>query len=135
MAEEWIPKKRFQGKSVDFRILVINGKPIFVVPRLSKHFITNLHLGNEKGDFKTIENEWGKPLLEEVKAIAVKAVEAIGGLFYAGVDVAISKMGLPYVLEVNAFGDLLLNIHKEELNTYEYELSKWLSKELSLIHI
>ena len=125
LAEEWIRKKRFQEKSVDFRILVIHGKAIFVVPRMSEHFITNLHLGNEKGNILAVEKEWGKSLIEAAKSLAVQAVEKINNLFYAGVDVAISNNGKPYVLEINAFGDMLLNIYRNNKNAYEYELEEW----------
>ena len=127
LAEEWIRKKTFQEKSVDFRILVINGKAAFTVPRMSNHFITNLHLGNEKGNFEEIEKEWGSNILKKAKDIAVQAVHEIGGLFYAGVDVAISQKGKPYILEVNAFGDMLLNVFQDGMNTYEYELKEWIN--------
>ena len=128
MVEEWIRKKTFQGKSVDFRILVINGKPAFVVPRMSNHFITNLHLGNEKGKIEEVEKAWGKPVIDDAKELAVQAVDKIGGLFYAGVDVAISNKNQSYVLEVNAFGDMLLRIFQNGMNTYEYELKEWLKR-------
>ena len=126
--EEWIRKKTFQQKSVDFRILVINNKAVFVVPRMSQHFITNLHLGNEKGNILSIEKTWGQTIIEQAKTLAVDATKAMKGLFYAGVDVAIAAKGQAYVLEVNAFGDLLLNIEKGNLNTYQYELKEWKSR-------
>ena len=110
MVEEWIRKKKFRDKSVDLRILVVDGKASFVVPRMSHHFITNLHLGNEKGKIELLKNAWGEDLIKNAETLAVRAVEAIGGLFYAGVDVAISDKGVSYVLEVNAFGDMLLDI-------------------------
>ena len=125
LVEEWIRKKTFQEKSVDFRVLVINEKATFVVPRMSPHFITNLHLGNEKGNILEVEKIWGTALIQQVKRTAAKAIQAIDGLFYAGVDVAISNKGKAYVLEVNAFGDMLLNIFKDNLSTYEYELKEW----------
>lgn len=125
LVEKWIRKKRFQEKSIDFRILIIRGKAIFIVPRMSQHFITNLHLGNEKGDITAVEKEWGKPLIEAAKSLAVQAVKKINNLFYAGVDVAISNNGAPYLLEINAFGDMLLNINRNNKNTYEYELEEW----------
>ena len=125
-AENWIRKKTFQQKSVDFRILVINGEPAIVVPRMSKHFITNLHLGNEKGNIDEVEKVWGKDVIQKAKILAANAVDAIGGLFYAGVDVAINSLGESYVLEVNAFGDMLLGIDKGGLSTYEYELQELL---------
>ena len=128
LVEEWIRKKTFQEKSVDFRILVINGKAVFVVPRMSPHFITNLHLGNEKGNIEAVEKVWGSDVIKKAKDLAIQAVDEIDGLFYAGVDVAISQKGKSYILEVNAFGDMLLNISKGGLNTYEYELKEWIHK-------
>ena len=95
---------------------------------MSNHFITNLHLGNEKGSIEELEIAWGEAVIVAAKALAVEAVRIIGGLFYAGVDVAISNRNIPYVLEVNAFGDMLLNIYQNGLTTYEYELSEWLSQ-------
>lgn len=121
MLEQWIRKKKFRHKSVDLRIVVIGGEAVFVVPRLSPHFITNLHLGNEKGKIETIEARWGTACIEAAKQLAIKAVAAISGLFYAGVDVAIDTNEEPYVLEVNAFGDMLLNITHESKTTYEWE--------------
>jgi len=129
LAEAWIPKKTFQGKSVDFRVLVINGKAVFVVPRMSNGCITNLHLGNEKGNIDLVEKAWGKSTIESATFLAEQAVKAISNLFYAGVDVAISTNGTPYILEINAFGDMLLNIFKEGKTTYEMELKEW-SKQL-----
>ncbi len=126
LVEEWIRKKTYEKQSVDFRILVINGKAAFVVPRMSQHFITNLHLGNIKGNIAEVEKTFGKALIQNAKNLAIQAVQSIDGLFYAGVDVAISESGKSYVLEVNAFGDLLLNITQEGLSTYEYELEQWM---------
>lgn len=126
MVEQWIKKKRHRLKSFDFRVVVIGGEASFCVPRMSSHFITNLHLGNEKGDIEEFEIVLGKAKIEEIKSIAIKAVNSIGGLFYAGVDVAITDNLTPYVIEVNAFGDMLLGVHYNGSSTYECELKKWL---------
>ncbi len=122
LVEQWIRKKTFRRKSVDLRIVVIRDTAVFVVPRMSPHFITNLHLGNEKGKIEALEVAWGSACIASAKKVAVQAVAAIPGLFYAGVDVAIDDYNeKPYVLEVNAFGDLLLNIHYKNKTTYEWE--------------
>ncbi|MCI5055209.1 MAG: hypothetical protein MRY83_03820, partial [Flavobacteriales bacterium] len=128
MAEEWIRKKMFNNKSVDLRILIINKQASLVVPRISHHIITNLHLGNEKGNIEDLRNSWGDEVIDTAKREAIKAVEEIGGLFYAGVDVAIDPRGMPVILEVNAFGDMLLGIENNGLNSYDLELQEWLNQ-------
>ena len=46
--ERWIPKWQFNKMNIDFRVVVINKKVEFIVPRGSRSPITNLHLGNQK---------------------------------------------------------------------------------------
>jgi hypothetical protein len=50
--EEWLPKAKHQGVSFDLRIMVINGKMQHFVLRTSTSPMTNLHLGNKRGDSK-----------------------------------------------------------------------------------
>lgn len=123
--EQWIMKKQFQAKSTDFRVLVINQQPVFIQPRMSNHPITNLHLGNEKGVIKTLEKEWGSPLIKKVKDIATQTAKSLTGLFYAGIDIAVDKKENVYVLEVNPFGDFLKDLFVDNKNTYQYELNAW----------
>ncbi len=128
IVEKWVRKKSFLGKSVDFRVLVIDGKATFVVPRLSNHVITNLHLGNIKGKIEHIQAEWGIEVIENIKKTAEKAIQNIPELFYAGVDIAVSSNGQVYVLEINAFGDMLLDVFYHQKNTYQTILDTWIRK-------
>ena len=122
--EKWIPKWRHHGLNIDFRVVVINRKAEYVLPRGSKHMITNLHLGNTK---LTIENSGITPTqLLQIKSTAEKAMALFPHLFYAGVDVLLNRKGnQTYLLEINAFGDMLLQLQNEKgQNVYELEYEK-----------
>lgn len=116
--EEWIPKMKYEGNTVDFRVIVIAGKVEFIIPRLSKHMITNIHLGNTKSDIQHFDDE----VVSSITAFAVKTAEHFPGLGYAGLDILIDKNQKPFLIEINAFGDMLLNVYNHTgLTTYERE--------------
>jgi hypothetical protein len=50
ISERWIPKLTLPGGAVDLRVLVIAGEARHWVTRQSRHPMTNLHLGNQRGD-------------------------------------------------------------------------------------
>lgn len=106
--ELWLPKYKEEKLNIDFRVVVINGKSEFVVPRGSTHTITNLHLGNEKLDLNKLNLD--SNTITKIKKIAERAMRCYPKLFYAGVDVLLTPKKQVYVLEINAFGDMLLNI-------------------------
>ncbi len=119
--ERWVPKWQFNKMNVDFRVVVINKKVEFIVPRGSRSPITNLHLGNQK--LKLEDLNLSSEIIEKIKQIALETMLCFPGLHYAGIDVLLSKKAKVYVLEVNPFGDMLLNIVNEKGNTtYEQEL-------------
>ena len=116
--ELWLPKYKHENLNIDFRVVVINGKAEFIVPRGSKHTITNLHLGNEKLQLEQLNLD--SETVEKIKSIAEKAMSCYPKLFYAGVDVLLTPKKDVYVLEINAFGDMLLNITNDQnLTTHE----------------
>ncbi|TCI93618.1 STM4014 family protein [Tenacibaculum sp. M341] len=116
--ELWLPKFKHQNLNIDFRVVVINGKAEFIVPRGSKHTITNLHLGNEKLNLDSLNLT--TDTIHKIKTIAEQAMSCYPKLFYAGVDVLLTPKKQVYVLEINAFGDMLLNItNKNNLTTHE----------------
>jgi len=123
--EQWIPKWQFNKMNIDFRVVVINKKVEFIVPRGSSSPITNLHLGNEKLKLEALN--LSSEIIMKIKKIALEVMRSFPGLYYAGIDVLLSKKAQVYVLEVNPFGDLLLNIVNEQNNTtYEQELERFL---------
>lgn len=127
LIEEWIPKASVRGRFFDVRVVVIHGKAKFILPRLSGGPITNLHLGNERGDVDEIRNLMGKQSFERMVQYAEAAVGTINGAFYAGVDVLIpAGFGKPRILEINAFGDLLPGLTYKGFDTYTTVLKDFL---------
>ncbi len=116
--EWWLPKLKHENLNVDFRVVVINGKSEFIVPRGSNHTITNLHLGNKKLKLENLNLDSNS--VKKIKTIAEKAMRCYPKLFYAGVDVLLTPKKQVYVLEINAFGDMLLGIkNKDGYSTHE----------------
>jgi glutathione synthase/RimK-type ligase-like ATP-grasp enzyme len=123
--ERWLPKAQLEGLNFDLRVVVIHGQASHYVTRCSKSPMTNLHLGNQRGD--VLNHPQGNDILSKAYAAAESAVQAIAGAGCVGVDVVISGTRLsPYVIELNAFGDLLPGIFNSALNrpldTYQYQI-------------
>jgi glutathione synthase/RimK-type ligase-like ATP-grasp enzyme len=124
LIEEWIPKASMDNKVFDFRILTINGKARHTVVRTSRHPVTNLHLGNRRGNLEELETLIGSDKINEVKTLAEKASLCFADSLYAGVDILLSNdLSVSKVLEVNAFGDLLPGINHNGESTYEAEIN------------
>ena len=107
VAQPWVPKAGVAGGAFDLRLFVLSGRASHAVPRVSRSPITNLHLLNRRGDVAEVRRAVG----EAAWRAAVGAAEAAGRCFpnslHCGLDLAIDTRGRPWVLEVNAFGDLL----------------------------
>jgi glutathione synthase/RimK-type ligase-like ATP-grasp enzyme len=127
--EEWLPKAHLQGCGFDMRVVVINGEAQHIVVRLGKSPMTNLHLGNERGDTEEFLAKVGVENWEKMK----QTCESAAGLFpkslYCGVDLLILPDWQQHViLEINAFGDLLPGILWNEMDTYTSEVKAILEK-------
>lgn len=105
--EEWIPKLTLPEGAVDLRILVIDGEARHWVVRQSRHPMTNLHLGNRRGDEAEFRAVIGPERLHAAFRLAEQAAGCFPESLYCGVDVLIDPRHRPFVGEVNAFGDLL----------------------------
>lgn len=125
IVEQWIPKANFKGFSFDFRIVVINGHARHAVARMSKSPITNLHLGNARGNLADIIAYIGTANFEAAKKAAEQVARCFPDCLYMGVDVLISSnLKQIKVLEVNAFGDLLPSLIDEGESVYEAEINE-----------
>ena len=124
IVEQWVPKASFQGSAFDFRIVVINGRARHTVARTSKSPITNLHLGNMRGNLADIIAYIGTANFEAAKKVAEQVASCFPDCLYMGVDVLISSNFKQIkVLEVNAFGDLLPNLLDEQESVYQAEIN------------
>jgi glutathione synthase/RimK-type ligase-like ATP-grasp enzyme len=122
--EAWIPKAGIDGRIVDLRVVTVAGEPVFRVLRRSRHPITNLHLGGERAD--------AAGLLARMSARAAAALDqtcravarAMPGALQLGIDIAVAAgLARHYVLEVNAFGDLLKGVtDRQGLDPYDVQL-------------
>jgi glutathione synthase/RimK-type ligase-like ATP-grasp enzyme len=126
--ETWLPKARIEGREFDIRVVVIGGKACHTVIRLGNSPLTNLHLGNDRreiGDLPTglTAEDWQKML-----ATCERAAACFPRSFYCGVDLLIApNLQDHYILEMNAFGDLLQGITYEGLDTYAKEVKMLLT--------
>jgi len=123
LVEEWVPKASTQGRTFDLRLVVIGGRTDHAVVRLSRHPMTNLHLGNARGDLVVLRDDLGSRW-EDLRSTACRAASSFHGALYAGVDIALTPDHKRITtFEVNAFGDLLPGIvDSRGRSTYEAEL-------------
>jgi glutathione synthase/RimK-type ligase-like ATP-grasp enzyme len=121
--DEWLPKANLNGRVFDLRVMVIDGQVRHVVVRTSRGPITNLHLGNARGDLDALLQRWPAPARES----AWQSCRAVAAAFprsrYFGVDLLLTpSLKRHAILEVNAFGDLLPGILDAGDDTYTAEL-------------
>lgn len=121
--EAWIPKASLGERSCDLRQVVIAGRAAHAVVRTSATPLTNLHLANPRGELSALRALIGDARFAEVQRACEAAHRAVGAPLYSGVDVCVARRTHdPYVLEVNAFGDLLPRVEVDGRDTYAAEL-------------
>lgn len=119
IVEEWTPKARTQGAVYDLRVVVIDGAVKHRVVRLGRSPMTNLHLGNQRGDIESLRGSLDAEVWEALEGQARLAWEAFPGVWMVGVDVLLTSGSMtPVVIEANAFGDLLPGVIVEGHDTY-----------------
>ncbi|ALF54108.1 glutathione synthase [Nostoc piscinale CENA21] len=127
--EEWLPKAHLQGCGFDVRVVVINGKAQHIVVRLGKSPMTNLHLGNERGDTEEFLAKVGAENWEMMKRTCEQAASLFPNSLYCGVDLLILPDWKTHaILEINAFGDLLPGILWNGIDTYTSEVKAILER-------
>ena len=107
IVERWIPKLTLPGGAVDLRVLVVAGEARHWVVRQSRSPMTNLHLGNQRGDEAALQEAIGTARLNDAFRLAEQAAACFPNSLYAGIDILIDSHHRAFVGEVNAFGDLL----------------------------
>lgn len=121
--ERWLPKAGFDGRVVDLRVLVVAGRATHVVARSSRSPLTNLHLGNARGDVDALRETMGARAWREAMATAEAAAGVFGSTLHVGVDLLLSPGWHRFTIcEVNAFGDLLPRVLHEGRGTHAEQL-------------
>ena len=106
-AQAWVPKLGWRGRRADLRIVVIAGCARHTVVRLSLTPLTNLQLRNQRGDFEAFALAHGAGLAAARAQAQLTQLRRSPDAWRSRVDVALSPDGRAWVLEANAFGDLL----------------------------
>lgn len=123
--ERWIPKASFDGKIFDLRVVAIGGRASHFVVRSSSSPITNLHLGNSRGDWPGIQERAEPGLVKQIVTTTERVMDLFPRSLYAGLDIAISNSyQRHYLLEVNGFGDYHRGVLVDGLETYDCEIKK-----------
>jgi hypothetical protein len=121
--ERWVPKAGFDGAVIDLRVLVVAGRATHTVVRSSRSPLTNLHLGNARGDLDGLREAMGPHAWSAAMAVAEAAAACFPRTLHAGVDLLVSPGWSAFtVCEVNAFGDLLPRVLHEGRDTYAEQL-------------
>jgi glutathione synthase/RimK-type ligase-like ATP-grasp enzyme len=121
--ERWFPKAGLAGRTVDLRIVVIAGRAAHTVVRAGLSPMTNLHLGNQRGDLAALQARAGG----EYEA-ALRTCEKVAACFPGSLQVGVDLMFSPdfrrhAVAEVNAFGDLLPGLVVDGRDTYAAQIA------------
>jgi hypothetical protein len=119
IVERWMPKATFDGDNYDLRVVTIDGRARHAVVRVGRSPMTNLHLGNRRGDLDRVRARLGDDRWQSVRARCESVAEAFAQCNVLGVDVMLSpNLQDIRVIEANAFGDLLPNILDDGDDTY-----------------
>lgn len=119
--ESWIPKAKHHKKAFDTRSFVIDKESKYLLTRLSKTPITNLHLKNERANSSEIMT---KSNLQIVRSASEDVMNIFNKSLYSGIDVVTTEDNKPYIIDVNPFGDLFHNLLGTDQNVYFLEIKK-----------
>jgi len=128
--EAWIPKASMEGKAFDLRVVVIGGHAAHTVARLSRSPMTNLHLLNERRNRETVIDVMGEANFSAAMTLCEDAMRLFPRSLYAGIDLLVALGSRRhFILELNAFGDLLHDTLFEGMDTYTLQIQRMLSLE------
>lgn len=131
MVERWYAKDVYQGFSYDLRAVVQDGQLDFILARLSKGPITNLHLNNHP--LKAAELGLPSHILEETETLCRRAAACYKDLRSVGIDILLEKGSLkPRIIEMNGQGDLIYQDIYDKNMIYRHQakmMKEWLHGE------
>ena len=128
IVERWYAKAQYQGFSYDIRAVVQEGTVDFMLGRLSKGPITNLHLNNHALDIA--ELALPERVIEELRTLCQKSAACFPHLRSVGIDILLEKDSFkPRIIEMNAQGDLIYKDIYHENYIYRHQariIKDWL---------
>nr|WP_245730209.1 STM4014 family protein [Micromonospora pallida] len=117
--ERWLPKAGLAERVVDLRVVVVAGRPTHAVVRAGRGPITNLHLGNARGDLAALRAAAGPANWAAAMATCARAAACFPDTLHVSVDLMfLVGWERHAVAEVNAFGDLLPGVLADGRDTY-----------------
>ena len=91
--------------------------------------MTNLHLLNERRQRDSVLNHLGETNFNAVMTLCEQAMRCFPKSLYAGIDVLVaSGMRQHYIIEMNAFGDLLKDTLFRGLSPYAMEIERMVAQ-------
>jgi hypothetical protein len=121
--EEWLPKAAIGRRVFDMRILVVAGQPQQRVIRTSRTPLTNLHLGNRRGSFSDFASKVSDSKLASLYETCIGCSRLFSDSLHLGLDLLFTPgFRRHFLLEVNAFGDLLPGVLHEGRDSYQSEI-------------
>jgi hypothetical protein len=121
--EEWLPKAELDEGVFDLRVVTIAGEVRHVVVRQGPGPMTNLHLGNRRGDLSAVTARMGPEAWQAARRTCERAAALFPGSLLLGIDLLVGPCYHRLaVLEANAFGGLLPGVLSEGQDTYEAEV-------------
>ncbi|GAA0419809.1 hypothetical protein Aca07nite_12630 [Actinoplanes capillaceus] len=122
--EQWFPKASLGDRVLDLRVVVIAGRPRHVVVRTSRSPMTNLHLGNARGDVGAVRAAAGERSWAAAMETCVRVAACFPRTLHVGVDLMFRVGWRDHaVAEVNAFGDLLPGVLADGQDTYDAQVA------------
>lgn len=126
--EQWLPKASIDRRVFDLRIVTIAGVPRHVVVRTSRSPITNLHLANRRGNWDELRARIPPNEVESLEETCRRCARLFPDSLHLGLDVLFTPgFREHFLLEVNAFGDLLPGVLHGGRDTYQSEIAAMIS--------
>lgn len=128
--EAWLPKAGVEGGGADLRLILVDGEPVFNIMRVSRHPMTNLHLGGERRSPDALRARAGEAAWEALIETCRAVGRAFPSCFMLGVDAAILAGDRRHaVFEVNAFGDHVKGVQYQGWSPQEWQILQYQRRE------
>lgn len=130
VVERWYAKAEYGGFSYDLRAVMQDGQLDFLLGRLSKGPVTNLHLNNHPLPADRLG--LSDAVIREITGLCRDAMKCYPGLRSAGIDILLEKGSLrPRIIEMNGQGDLIYQDIYGENTIYRHQaeiIKEWVEQ-------